>query len=61
MGTAPYRAATQRVSCRGRMVWLAPPFFRLPTRSYWPGEKCTRRFFCQQASLDSVHCGRSFP
>jgi hypothetical protein len=27
--------------------------------SYCPGEKCARRFFCQQASVDSVHCGRA--
>ena len=61
MGTAPYRAAAQRVSCRGRMGSAGSPSSRLPTLSYWPGEKCTRRFFCQQASLDSVHCGRSLP
>jgi hypothetical protein len=34
---------------------------RPPLKFYCASEKCTRRFFCQQSSLDSVHCGRSLP
>ena len=26
-----------------------------------PAAKCTRRFICQHASVDSLHCGLSFP
>ena len=44
--------------CRGAAFTPAP---RILNSAYWPGDKCARRFFCQQSSVASVHCGRSLP
>ena len=57
-----HRISSKSPGGRKRPLPLPPARSRMYLlRFYCPVEKCTRRFFCQQSSLASVHGGRSLP